>query len=481
MVRTRIAPSPTGDAHIGTIYQALINYSFAKKHKGDFIVRIEDTDRQRYVKGSEDKLFNDLEWFGLEPDESLKHGGKYGPYKQSERLDIYRKYARELVLKGHAYTCFCSQSRIDDVRKKMQAEGRPPKYDRHCLKISQKEIERNLREKSPHVIRMRIPENRKIIVKDGIRGDIEFESSILDDQVLLKSDGFPTYHLAVVVDDRLMEITHIVRGEEWISSAPKHVLLYEFFGWEMPKMFHTPIIRNPDGSKLSKRHGHSSTSWFKKQGYLPEAILNFISLFGWSHPEEKEIFDLKEFIKLFNLKDLSPVGPKFDLEKLDWMNGIYIRGLSVGKLIERLKEFDEEINKLEAGSLKLVVPLVQERIKTLSEFKKITDFFFKEDLEVNDGDLGKMVLKYSKDGDTATDIISDVYDVLSANKNWEKDKLEKGLRKLVEEKGWKPKQVFMTIRIAISGKEATPPLFDTLEVLGREKTLTRLEKAKKLF
>ncbi|MCL5676265.1 MAG: glutamate--tRNA ligase, partial [Patescibacteria group bacterium] len=271
-VRTRIAPSPTGYPHIGTIYQALFDYAYAKKFGGRFIVRIEDTDRNRLVEDAENKIFSGLDWFGLIENESARKGGKFAPYRQSQRLNIYKKYAEELVQKGNAYYCFCSKERLEEIRQLMQKAGKPPMYDKHCRNLPKEEIEANLKKKNPFVIRLKVPENKTIVVKDEIRGEISFDSNTIDDQVILKADGFPTYHLAVVVDDHLMEISHVVRGEEWLSSAPKHFLLYDFFGWEKPLFFHTPIIRNPDKSKFSKRQGHTNIDWYKEQGYLPEAI-----------------------------------------------------------------------------------------------------------------------------------------------------------------------------------------------------------------
>jgi len=483
LVRTRIAPSPTGSPHIGTIYSSYLDFAFAKKNKGSFVVRIEDTDRQRFNKEAEEELYQAFEWFGITPNESPKVGGKYSPYRQSERLDLYKKYAKELIDKGYAYYCFCSRKRLEDIRKKMQEKGIPPKYDGYCLKLSHKTLEGNLKANIPHVIRMRVPVNKKIVVKDELRGEIEFDSNIVDDQVLIKSDGYPTYHLAAVVDDHLMKITHVVRGEEWLSSYPKHHLLYKYFRWEIPRIFHTPIIKDMSGSKLSKRHGHTSVDWYKKEGYLPEAVLNFISLLGWSHPQGKEVFSTSEFIKLFNLKDLSSVSPKFDLEKLDWMNGTYIRNLSNDQLITKLKEFDDDMKSIDIKILRKVVPLVKERMRKLSEFQELTDFFFTDELPVTDSDLRKLILKQAKEKPVAKGILNETVKLLSKYKDrhWKDKYLEKELRKMVGDNEWKPKAVFMTIRVVISGKKATPPLFDTLEVLGKEKVLSRLNKASDLL
>ena len=339
MVRTRAAISPTGYPHIGTIYQVLFDYSFAKKNNGKFIVRIEDTDQNRLVKDAEDKVFLALDWFGLQEDESPRKGGTFGPYRQSDRLQIYNNYAQELVKKEFAYYCFCSSDRLDEIRQKMQQNNKPPMYDKHCRNLSADNVRKKLKENKSWVIRLKVPENEKIIVKDELRGEIEFDSNTVDDQVLLKSDGFPTYFLAVTVDDHLMEITHMVRGEEWLTSSPKVKLIYDYLGWEKPLFFHTPILRNPDKSKFSKRQGHTSVSWYQEQGFLPEAILNYLALLGWSHPDGKEIFALDEFIKLFELKDLNPVAPVFDLTKLEWMNGEYIRKCTMNNLQFTIEHF----------------------------------------------------------------------------------------------------------------------------------------------
>ncbi len=337
MVRVRIAPSPTGeDLHIGNVYTGLINWVFAKKHNGKFIIRIEDTDRHRFVEGSEEKILNTLKKFGISYDEGPDIGGPFAPYRQSERLEIYKKHAKELVDSEKAYYCFCSEERLEDMRKAQMAKKQAPKYDRYCLHNTTNAKER-VSNGEKFVVRLLIPENREIAFTDLIRGKIIVKSNQLDDQVLVKSDGYPTYHMGVVVDDYLMKISHIIRAEEWIPSTPKHVLLYEAFGWELPVFAHLPILRNPDRSKLSKRKNPVWASWYFDQGFLPEAILNFLALLGWSHPEEKEIFSMDEFSALFELEDVKPVGPIFDLGKLRWMNGAYIRAMENNELVKRLQ------------------------------------------------------------------------------------------------------------------------------------------------
>jgi len=465
--RVRIAPSPTGYPHIGTIWQALVNFAFAKKYQGKFIIRIEDTDRERFVKGSEQKLFEALEWFGLTPDESPIHSGKYGPYRQSERLDLYKKYAKILVDKNKAYYCFCSQERIDSVRKEMQKKKQPPMYDGHCRKISLQDAKKRVDQGEKHVVRLKVPKNKTIVVDDLLRGKIQFDSSVVDDQVLLKSDGFPTYHLAVVVDDYLMQISHMVRGEEWLSSAPKHVLLYQYFGWKPPVFVHTPIIRNPDKSKLSKRQGHASVSWYQKNGYLPEAVLNFLSLLGWSHPQEKTIFSLKEFIKYFDLKDLSPVGPIVDLKKLDYINGNYIRNSSDKKLLQLIKPFLKKSSLLITHDS--LLKLIKQRINKLSDANDLLKFFFEEPV------YGKKMLK----GKRLKEELEEVIKALDSLKKWNSQKIYETIKNICIHGKYQKKEFYVNLYIVIQGKESGLPLFESMEILGKKESLKRLENAKK--
>ncbi len=460
MVRTRIAPSPTGYPHIGTIYQALFDYAFAKKYSGSFIVRIEDTDQSRYVEGAEEVIFSSFDWFSLHEDESPRKDGPFGPYRQSERLSIYKEHARMLVEQKHAYYCFCTKERLEEMRKNMQAQGKMPMYDKHCRGLSAQDVEEQLQKGAIYTIRMAIPENTNIVCRDEIRGEVVFDSNIVDDQVILKADGFPTYHLAVVVDDHLMQISHVVRGEEWLSSTPKHVLLYEFFQWEKPLFFHTPVLRNPDKSKLSKRHGHTSVSWYREQGYLPEAILNYLALMGWSHPEEKEIFSLTEFISLFDLKAIKPVGPIFDIMKLDWMNGEYIRNMSDDALLDRIDAFIDR--SYDRTIVKNTIPFVKERIKKLSDYIPLTEFLFKPPTDYEVDITGKKDLIV-----VANTILRDIGE-------WKAAIIGDHLQKAATEKGYKFSEFFMVLRVALSGKKITPPLNESMELLGKEETMKRL-------
>ena len=372
-VRTRIAPSPTGYPHIGTIYQAWLDYAFTKKRNGQFIIRIEDTDQKRLVADAETKLYQALDWFGIVEDESPRKDGPYRPYRQSERLPIYQRYADKLVDSGHAYLCFCSSERLAENRKIQQKQGQPPMYDRHCLHLSSAEINRRKKAGQKYVIRLKVPRQETIVVTDLIRGQIEFQGRTIDDQVLIKSDGFPTYHLAVVVDDHLMKISHIVRGEEWLPSSPKHELIYRYLGWQPAIYVHHPTLRNPDKSKLSKRHGHAAVDWYRQQGYLPDAILNYFAQLGWSHPEGKDIISRAEFIELFDFKDLSVVGPVFDLAKLNWLNGQYIRAVDDITLLILLKPFRQK--GMTTQKAKQILPLVKQRLVVLSDWPDLTDFF----------------------------------------------------------------------------------------------------------
>ncbi len=469
-VRTRIAPSPTGYPHIGTIYQALLDWTFAKKNNGQFIVRIEDTDQKRLVEDAESKIFEALDWFGISEDESPRKGGKHSPYRQSQRLDLYKKHALALVEVGHAYYCFCTSERLDEVRKQMQKDGKPPMYDKHCRHLSSEEVEKRITSGEPYVIRLKVPENEKIIVNDLLRGEIEFDSNTVDDQVLLKSDGFATYHLAAIVDDHEMEITHAVRGEEWLPSAPKHMLVYQYLGWESPVYVHTPTLRNPDKTKLSKRKGHTNVDWFMQEGFLPEALINFLSQLGWTHPEEKEIFSHEEFQQLFELKDLSPIGPVFDETKLKWMNGKYIREFSQEEFIAWAKKFStHEFNDVVWRNL---TPLIRERVEVFSQIPELVEFMNPE-ISI-DPELVKMQSK--QNGEVIKKLLSDLREKLANLQDWTVPSIEVAVREL---KGtysdWKPRDYFMTIRVATTAFPVTPPLFESIELLGKELISKRLE------
>ena len=464
MVRTRIAPSPTGqDVHVGSVATALMNWAYAKKNNGQFIIRIEDTDQTRLIPGGEKKMLETLEKLGLVADESPIVGGPFKPYRQSERLPIYKKYAEELVTKGKAYYCICTQERLAKMRQEQQAQKKVPRYDRHCLKI-QDQISK-IKDQKPYVIRLKVPDDQEIIVNDVIRGEIKFNTKDIDDQVLLKSDGFPTYHLGVVIDDHLMEITHVIRGEEWLPSTPKHVILYQAFGWPLPVFAHISLLRNPDKSKLSKRKNPVWTSYYLDQGIFPEALLNYLALMGWSHPEGKEIFTLEEYKSVFDIKDLQKTAPIFDPVKLEWLNGNYIRKYSVSSIKYKVLEFYKNKNiKLDEKLVEKTVPLIQERIKKLSDYLPLCEFFFKapSTYEVKISDK--------------KNFFKQVSETLSQINDWQSVKIGEELAGLAKKLGIKNSQFFMDIRVAITGKKITPPLNESMEIWGKEECLDRINK-----
>ncbi len=476
-VRLRIAPSPTGDPHVGTGYVALFNRAFALRHGGRFILRLEDTDRARYVAHAEQLIFDSLHWLGLDWDEGPDVGGPCEPYRQSERLGIYREHAELLITAGHAYRCWCTAQRLALVRKEMESRKEPPKYDRLCLGKTREERQA-LGDAGPEpVVRMRVPDEGSTGFSDLIRGGIEFENRLLDDQVILKSDGFPTYHLAVVVDDHHMRISHVVRGEEWISSTPKHILLYQWFGWPLPEFAHFPLLRNENRSKVSKRKNPWSTLvWFRDNGYLPEALLNFLALLGWSMPDGREIFGFQDLVDQVDFARVSTSGPIFDLNKLDWLNGHYIRELSRADLVERIRPF-----LLRAGMaaddayLLRMVPLVHERIKRLAEAPELLGFFF-QDAGTYDSSL---LLPKGLDLASSRNLLATSMGIVQDLSPFAHSALEAAFRALAQQQGVKTGQLFMLLRIACTFSTVSPPLFETMEVLGRERVLTRLDAAER--
>lgn len=425
-------------------------------------MRLEDTDRARFVEGSEEVIYQSLSWFGLEADEDPKRGGPYGPYRQSERLDIYKKYSLQLLEKGHAYYCFCTKERLEQMRADQEANHQPPMYDKTCLQLTKTEIDARLKEGVSHVVRMNVPAGEKVVVPDAIAGDIVFESDVIDHQVIIKSDGFPTYHFGVVVDDHLMEISHIFRGKEWVPSTPKHVLLYKFFDWTMPVHAHLPLILNEDGKgKLSKRHGHASVDYYRKLGYLPEAVLNYLSNIVWNHPEGKEIYTLEEFIRLFDITQITSQAPRFDLKKLDWVNSQYIRAKTDEELVKLLRKFDEKITVLEIKKLMDIMPLAKERMRTLSDFWSLSGFFFEKPTEF-EKPINKSLADISMNALSACE--------------WNHTAMEQAVRAASEKAGLKARDVFMELRLAVTGKSIGPPLLESLEILGKVETLNRLSR-----
>lgn len=456
MVRTRIAPSPTGDPHVGTAYIALFNYVFAKKHGGQFILRIEDTDQKRSTKESEDSILRALRWLGLEWDE--------GPYRQSERTAIYQLHAEVLVNNGSAYKCFCPAEKAGD-------NG----YDRTCRNLSKEEIDKNAENKTPFVIRLAMPLDGETCFTDGLRGVIKFNNNTINDQILLKSDGYPTYHLASVVDDHYMEITHVIRAEEWISSTPKHVQLYKAFGWTPPEFIHMPLLRNKDKSKISKRENPVSLDYYRDAGFFPEALLNFLALMGFSFGGDREKFTLSEMIEVFDWSKVSVGEPVFDQQKLSWLNGQYLRELSDEGLLARLREW-----RLSDEYLLQLVTLLKERVERLDQFIPSANFFLSGEIDytgVFDNHLPK-----GRDAAQVSNVLNELVTCLEEKvKNWTSTELDKACREFCEKNGWKTKELFMPIRLAVTGRTASPGLFDTMSTLGKDTTRTRLRAASKFL
>ncbi len=472
-VRTRMAPSPTGEMHVGGLAMLLKNYAWAKKNGGQFVLRIEDTDKEREVEGAIEEIMQVIRDYGLDWDEGPDKGGPFEPYIQSARLATYQEHAQQLVEQDKAYYCFCSKERLEKLREEQRANHQPPKYDQHCRNLSAEKVEAKLAAGDNHVIRLKVPHDYTVTFTDLLRGEISINTSEIDDQVLVKSDGFPTYHLAVVVDDHLMEISHILRGEEWISSAPKHVLLYEAFGWDKPVFAHMPIFLNPDGKgKMSKRKGTVSARSFLERGYLPAAMLNFFMILGWAKEDQEEVMTLDEYIEAFDPADMSPKSVAFDLQKLDWLNGVYIRQLTQDELEKQVKQFlpaDFPQEKLSE-----ILPLVSERLVTLADIEELTSFFYRE-IEI-DNDL----LLARGNRELVAEQLAATSAALEKLTAWDLAGIEKTLRELQEQHDWHKGQYFMMIRIAVTGRKATPPLFETMTVLGQETTLQRLAQAAKM-
>lgn len=466
-VRTRMAPSPTGEYHIGHIRTVLYNYALAKQNQGEFIIRIEDTDQTRLVPGALDRILQDIKDYGIKWDEGPKIGGPYGPYIQSQRLEIYQKYAQKLIDKKQAYYCFCTKDTLSEMRTKQKEQGQVPKYDRRCLHLTTEEIEEKLKKHQPHVIRQKLPDNQTIKFNDLVMGEISINTKDLDDTILLKSDGYPTYHLAVVVDDYLMKITHILRGSEWISSTPKHILLYQAFNWTPPQFAHLPVFLNPNGKgKMSKRHGSVSARSFLEQGYLPEALLNFLMLLGWAPSNDKEIFSLKEFVQAFEIRKVNTSNPTFDIQKLKHFNMHYIKKLSNQDLAHKLKNFAPK--QATGTQLIKLAPLVKERMKTLSEFTEMTKFIFNDIQTPETGWKEHARNNLNK----ALEIIKNTQE-----KHWNTEYLTEQFMSAIEVNQWKTSHFFMNLRLAISGQKITPPITESIVILGQPTAINRIKSA----
>jgi glutamyl-tRNA synthetase len=475
-VRVRFAPSPTGYLHVGGARTALFNWLFARKYNGAFLLRIEDTDRKRYEPEAVGNILESLRWLGLEWDEGPEVGGDYGPYYQSQRLDLYQKYAQQLVDSGHAYRCYCSAERLALMREEQRRRGEPNVgYDRHCRYLTAKQRDEYEAQGVVPVVRLKVPLEGQTSFHDVLHGDTTVDNASLDDLVLLKSDGYPTYHLANVVDDTLMQITHIMRADEWLPSIPKHILLYQAFGWEPSVFAHLPIILSPTGKgKLSKRHGGVAVREFRQEGYLPEAMVNFLALVGWAYDDKTEFFTRQELIEKFSLEGVSKSPAAFSYDKLEWMNGVYVRQLGTDDLAERLLSVLTGAGlPADLTTVRRIVPLVQERLKKLADVVEWADFFFVDRITYDPALLvgKKMTVEESLAA------LRKARETLAALPDFEEATLEEALRALVEELSLKARQLFGIIRMAVTGKKVAPPLFGTLSILGQERTLERLAHA----
>jgi len=470
-VRLRFAPSPTGYPHLGNIRTALFNWLFARHHGGKFILRIEDTDVARKVEGAVESVLDSLQWLGLNWDE--------GPYFQSQRLSLYHEIADKLLKEGHAYLCYCSPERLEAMRQEQAKRKQPPKYDRHCRDLTQHARTQLEATGVTPVIRFKTPLEDGTTFYDLIRGSVTFKHDALDDFVLLKSDGYPTYHLASIVDDHLMAISHVLRADEWLSSTPRHILLYQALNWQAPQFAHLPMILGPDRAKLSKRHGATTITEYQKQGYLPNAMINFLVLLGWSLDDRTELLSQEELIKHFSLERVGKTAAIFNKDKLEWMNGVYLRKLSLGEFVQQATPFlDRDLPKsverpLDSNYVSQVVSLIQERAKTLAEVPQLSSFFFLDELQYDTG----LLLSGELGAKSATKAITITLQQLERIGTWDATTLEGILRPLAAELNLGTGKLFGLVRVAVTGRNAAPPLFQTMAVLGKEKCLKRLNTA----
>jgi len=479
-VRVRYAPSPTGLQHIGGVRTAVFNYFFARSTGGKFILRIEDTDRERYNDESLQDLYDTLNWLGITWDEGPDKDGGHGPYVQSERFDIYREYTEKLIESGHAYKCFCTEERLEQLREEQKkSKSKEQGYDRHCSTLSKEEVERNIAAGKPYVVRFRIPVEGKTTLTDVIMGDITRKNKdVSPDPIILKSDGYPTYHLANVIDDHMMEITHVLRAQEWIPTGPLHVLLYRAFGWEPPLYCHLPLVVGKDGSKLSKRHGSTSVREFRTGGYLPEAIINYISLLGWSFDDSREFFSKEDLEKLFNLEKINKAPAVFDYKKLDWFNGQYIRMKDHEELKSLLIPILAEEGVLsnppteeEMDVFNGAFPIIRERLKLTTDITNLVRFLYVDDLSWNSDDA--VPKKMDKAG--AVEMLELAKDLLKGFDSRSEEENEELFSKTVEEKGVKLGELMHPLRVAVTGTKMSPPMVQSLSLLGEERALKRVE------
>lgn len=467
-VRTRVAPSPTGDPHLGTAYMALFNRVFARSRGGQFVLRIEDTDVARSTPESEALILDSLSWLGLTWDEGPDIGGPHGPYRQSARRHIYLEHVQRLLEQGDAFHCFCSAERLDEMRTAQRAAGENPRYDGRCLALDRDEVRRRLDAGEPHVVRLKVPDGGACRFHDVLRGEIEIPWSQVDMQVLVKQDGFPTYHLAVVVDDHLMQISHVLRGEEWINSVPKHQLLYRYFGWEMPLHCHLPLLRNPDQSKLSKRKHPTSVNYYRRLGILPEALVNYLGLMGWSMPDERELFSPEEMAASFDLESVHLGGPVFDLAKLSWLNGQYLRRLDADEFMDRVQSW-----ALNRDNLSRLVPLIQERTERFSDLAPQVDYLLGDRRPLKPDDFRSDRLS----DEQVAQILDHVSRELDALRRWERQALYDVCQSLARWLDLKIRDFLFPLFIAVSGRPVSLPLFDSMVFLGPDLTRVRIREA----
>ena len=473
-VRVRFAPSPTGSLHIGSVRTTLYNYFFARQQKGELILRIEDTDQDRLVEGAVDSIYDGLKWMGVSWNEGPREGGPHAPYIQSERLPRYQKAALELVEKGAAYFCFCSKERLAALRAQQASNKQITRYDRHCRNIDPNEAAGRAKTE-PHVVRLKVPDDGVIAVDDLVFGRVEWPINTIEDQVILKSDGFPTYHLAVVVDDHDMAITHIFRGEDWLPSTPKHLLIYRAFGWTVPPIAHFPNVLGADGKKLAKRHGATKVEQFRADGYLPEAMVNYLALIGWSPGTEEEVFTMDDLIAKWRIDQVQKAGGKWDRDRLDWFNGLWIRKLTDEDLIARLDpllpaEWDRSV-------IRHALPIMRERMRTLVEGRELVRFLFTDEFTY---DPAALVPKKQERGAAGRALARATIGLLDATP-FAKPVIEAALRRAADDLGWHIKDVSHVVRAATMGGPIGLPLFESLELLGQERALGRLERAAQIL
>lgn len=471
-VRVRYAPSPTGFLHIGGLRTALYNYLFARHHNGQFILRVEDTDRTRYVEGAVEDFIHMLTWAGIEIDEGPGKDGGHGPYYQSQRLDLYRQHVDRLLAEGKAYRCFCTSERLDQMRKFQEKSKLPPKYDRSCLRLPEADVTEKVASGMPFTIRMKVPDDTVVRFRDLIRGDVEFSSINIDDQVLMKSDGYPTYHLANVVDDHYMDISHVIRGEEWVSSTPKHVLLYEYFGWSLPEFAHLPLLLNEDRSKMSKRQGDVEARAYPPKGYLKEGLINFIALLGWNPGDEREIFSMEELIREFSIERIHKAGAVFNVEKLKWLNTQHIRRKTDAEILSYLRPDMEKagFGNFPDDYVLKVIGLMKERIDFIHEITTFSDYFFKAVLDY-DKDLDVIRKRWNEQ---SPGHVRELAKRLGEVESFTKDQVEAVFRTYAESGGLKIGELVHPVRYLISGRTLGPGLFEMMEVLGKNRVRERL-------